>query len=653
MIFTSLKLNNIGLYKGDNVLSLHPRDNKNIILLGGKNGAGKTTILEAIKLCLYGNNIYGYSKSGYSKFIEKIIHRGESSGYIELEFSYFSEFTEERYKVLRRFDISNGFKEEFILYKEGKIFSEIPIDYWQELIYQIIPAGLVNFFFFDGEKIERLADNLTKTEMIDDIKNLIGALLIDELYINLNIIKIGYLKSDSEEKEKEVLEKIENFQQEKITLEKELGMYIQEKAKINLKIESILKEYNKLVEELERKGGNLNNKYQLLMKKREHLINEIAHIKNEIKRLSQSILPLALGIDLLEELIKQLEVEKKIKRCNLEREILEKKFHQVHDLLMDINMQPDKMEKLHKIFLDIELPEGTMIHNLSENEMYKIINVYENLKDSIIPNVRKLFKNLEAHEEELAQIEISIQSIPKEETLAPYINKIRKLEEERLKLVKQAEDIDKKIKEHQKNMNKLEREISKLNDVVSKNHKNEDIINTIDKLQVILEIFKKELIRKKVSILEKEILESLLKLGRKENFITDIDINPDTFEIKLYDRDKRVIPLDKLSAGERQIFAISFLWGLIKTTRRALPVIIDTPLGRLDSSHRENLAKSYFPNVSHQVILLSTDTEIDERLYNLMKNSISHGYSLLYNNKCMCTEVKEGYFLREVAVNEI
>ncbi|MEZ0322814.1 MAG: DNA sulfur modification protein DndD, partial [Hydrogenothermaceae bacterium] len=221
------------------------------------------------------------------------------------------------------------------------------------------------------------------------------------------------------------------------------------------------------------------------------------------------------------------------------------------------------------------------------------------------------------------------------------------------------ENIEKEIKNRQKEINAIKREISKLDDVVSKRNKNQTVVNLIDKSQVVLEKFRSGLIKKKVSILEKEMLDSLSKLERKENFITDININPDTFEITLYDRDKKVIPLDKLSAGERQIFAISFLWGLIKTTRKSLPVIIDTPLGRLDSSHRINLAKNYFPNVSHQVILLSTDAEIDKHLYDLMKDNISHSYSLFYNDECMCTKVKEGYFINdhkipvEVVLNEV
>ena len=121
-------------------------------------------------------------------------------------------------------------------------------------------------------------------------------------------------------------------------------------------------------------------------------------------------------------------------------------------------------------------------------------------------------------------------------------------------------------------------------------------------------------------------------------------IDPETFEITLLDVNNRRVPIDRLSSGERQIFAIAFLWGLTRTSGKRLPVIIDTPLGRLDNEHRENLVKNYFPNVSHQVIILSTDVEIDNKLFNMLKGYVSHSYQLIYDENCMCTRIYKGYF---------
>ena len=89
------------------------------------------------------------------------------------------------------------------------------------------------------------------------------------------------------------------------------------------------------------------------------------------------------------------------------------------------------------------------------------------------------------------------------------------------------------------------------------------------------------------------------------------------------------------------------LWGLARTSGRPLPVVIDTPLGRLDSDHRKKLIQNYFPNAGHQVILLSTDTEVDQGLYNQLEPHISQSYHLVYDHKKGHTKATaDSYFWR-------
>ena len=101
---------------------------------------------------------------------------------------------------------------------------------------------------------------------------------------------------------------------------------------------------------------------------------------------------------------------------------------------------------------------------------------------------------------------------------------------------------------------------------------------------------------------------------------------------------------NRLSSGEKQIFAISILWALRKISGRPIPVIIDTPLARLDSKHRNNLVNTYFPEASHQIIILSTDTEIDKGYFEKLSKFISHSYHLNFSSKDSMTSVEEGYF---------
>jgi DNA sulfur modification protein DndD len=138
---------------------------------------------------------------------------------------------------------------------------------------------------------------------------------------------------------------------------------------------------------------------------------------------------------------------------------------------------------------------------------------------------------------------------------------------------------------------------------------------------------------------------------RKSELVTGLTIDPETFEPTLTDRDGQMLPFDRLSAGERQLLATSLLWGLARASGRPVPTIIDTPLGRLDSSHRRHMVKRYFPCASHQVLLLSTDEEIVDSYYQMLKPFITRSYLLAYDEKIGRTMIKRGYFPDYEATN--
>lgn len=108
--------------------------------------------------------------------------------------------------------------------------------------------------------------------------------------------------------------------------------------------------------------------------------------------------------------------------------------------------------------------------------------------------------------------------------------------------------------------------------------------------------------------------------------------------------DKKIVDLDRLSAGEKQLLSVSLLWGLAQTSGRRLPAIIDTPLGRLDTTHRTHLVERYFPQASHQVLLLSTDEEINEKYYRMIEPYVSQAYRLEYDEPKQTTTITPGYF---------
>jgi DNA sulfur modification protein DndD len=171
----------------------------------------------------------------------------------------------------------------------------------------------------------------------------------------------------------------------------------------------------------------------------------------------------------------------------------------------------------------------------------------------------------------------------------------------------------------------------------------------------VLAEYERRLLDLKIDQLRGEFASCFNRIARKGDVIADVRIDPESFSVTLVDHDGREISKGSLSAGEKQVYAIAMLWALARTSGRALPMIIDTPLARLDADHRGNLMERYFPEVSHQVVMLSTDTEVDSALLARVAPSVSHAYHLEYDPERGRTDVRSGYFwdvprTREVTV---
>jgi DNA sulfur modification protein DndD len=169
-------------------------------------------------------------------------------------------------------------------------------------------------------------------------------------------------------------------------------------------------------------------------------------------------------------------------------------------------------------------------------------------------------------------------------------------------------------------------------------------VQLIPKIQLFLTEFEAALLSKKLIQLQNDVTTSFNSLCRKKNSAREITISPEDFSVTFKSQDQHPIPKSQLSAGEKQIYAISMLWGLAKTSGRPLPIIIDTPLGRLDTDHRRLLTQHYFPFASHQVIILSTDSEIDQVYFGDLRQSVSQAYRFDFSTEDRGTRVNSGYF---------
>jgi DNA sulfur modification protein DndD len=196
----------------------------------------------------------------------------------------------------------------------------------------------------------------------------------------------------------------------------------------------------------------------------------------------------------------------------------------------------------------------------------------------------------------------------------------------------------------EKRIGAIEGDIEKLYERHSISKEKADFIKECDAIADVLNQFVVRLRKNKVLLLQEKTFEMYRLLSSRSGLIRDIVIDDKTYEVRITDRNGHEIRKSALSAGEKEVFAVSLLWGLAQTSELKLPIIIDTPLSRLDSTHRDNIVNNYFPNAGEQVVILSTDTEIDNDYFRSLKPRLSGAASLDFDQRQELTTFRPGYF---------
>jgi DNA sulfur modification protein DndD len=201
---------------------------------------------------------------------------------------------------------------------------------------------------------------------------------------------------------------------------------------------------------------------------------------------------------------------------------------------------------------------------------------------------------------------------------------------------------EEEIKKLQFAHEKISRDLKKLLEEMRNKENLSYRLKLVAKVQDVLEEYHKKLEGEKIQEFSKCFIDSYNKIARKKNVFEKIKIDTKDYSVTLYKKGNKKIPKSQLSAGEKQIYAIAVLWTLTRISRRPLPFIIDTPLGRLDLDHRDNIINNFFPEASHQLIILSTDTEVDKEYVEKLKPKITKTYNLEYDKGK--TKIRGGYF---------
>lgn len=660
MKFNKLTIENYKSFQYPTVINFpQSSEGKSIFLIGGMNGAGKTAILESINICLYGAK----TDFLYKYINRKELAKGNAFVSFELEFE-----TDDLESVLINRSWSAGatdnpkhkdLTEKLVVVKNGKRVSVQNKEMWQDYINATIPQSITQFFFFDGEKIQEIAaDDHSEVRLKSSLEAALGIQYISRLsgdvlylkqeerkgFIEITDEDITFKESELKKEQRKLINKIT----ERDDIKEELERFKTGKEEAQLRFKAIFNldpETSEVVKQKEKKRIQLSNKSNQL--------------DNQIKTITEQFLPWALAGKLFDEVKSQIEIENQSKKQDAISENakeLAQKIVANFDIPEPITEKPltaEQKVKLHTRVLDLlqdnkSKDEVSKILNLSDRDTAKILNKIDDIEQSDVLLLEDLIK-------EKSELDFEIRSIQSSLTTSGTTDSEKELFEELQSTIEgcntqigrlsvRLSNCNEEVVLIENRIKEIELEIGKLYDKHNFSKEKVDFIEECDAIANLMNTYMVKLRKKKVHLLQEKTFEMYKMLSSKSGLVKDLEINDKTYEITIRNKSGHEMRKSGLSAGEKEIFALSLLWGLAQTSQLNLPIIIDTPLSRLDSVHRDNIVNHYFPNAANQVIILSTDTEVDSNYFKNLEPHLTGAASLEFSKNNELTTVKEGYF---------
>jgi len=693
MRFTKVKINNFRQYYKTVEFDLDTNEEQNLIVIGGKNGYGKTNFLISIVWCLYGDKIVQVDQNfkeeiqkekNYSSFMQQSINwtaqkQGVDTFSVsilidDIEAPEISKLNAKPKSILitRSRNTSNTDEELSIVEPNTgiELFDE-EADKINFINDYIIPVDAAKFVFFDAEKIAQIA-NLSIKEQGNFINDALGKILGLDIYETLiEDFKTYINKLKREGANKNLKEQI---------VDKEKAIELNE-----LKIESLEEENAEREKDIDEKTKEIRYFDNLISKKskqgnssfdRDSIISEIKDLTDKKTELSDrfnelsEVIPLIILAGKLEEVKEHLSLQKgndlakELSKENTERleqfiELLfnkppepenssmsfkDKHFYYEKAMRLGAELYDNKHE-VHELDFDYDL------NNAEKDLISDAINLINTQSSEFFKSTIDEFNTINVRIDELERLLNKIDADLEDEIILEYIaskeTAEHSIESNNRKIGGNIEHIDKLLKDNKR----LNQQLVALTNKVKVNESNRLKIKESEKYISVLTTFVEEQKNQHKDSLEKTILNGLRSLmhkllSDKNKFIEDVRVTilaaGQGMKVTLLDQDDNEIRKESLSSGEKQIYISCLIKAILNESIQSLPIFIDTPLGRLDEEHRDTITKEYYPSLSEQVVLFSTNSEITPKRFRDINENVAKSYLLI--NDGANTNLKKGYF---------
>lgn len=657
MYFTKIELHNFGIYKGTHVMSLSPKNGqRNITLVGGLNGRGKTTFHDAILLALYGRNALKYiqeKERSYERLLLNRInkHASDDCAYVSIsmrlddgtDICIIRKWTRRRNKAFQEFRVE----------KNGAVDGLLG-ENWDFYIDEILPFGIARFFFFNNEKITQLADDVSFEQIKVSIKSAIGISAIEKAIEHLDSI---VQKKEKAQKEFESSEENLGYRETSRQIEEVDERLARARVRANdleLQLDELTATADAREKEFWAAGGNLSKNREAIKAEKQRLTDDTERTQNDIVRLASDA---ASPLYMCQELVSKVySTNQALQKSQIERrsdEFRQDSYHRIVDRLCRFDIPGELYNELIAILSEELLKPFSKANELPNiiftgTSMLMLEQLLADIFQEFPFKVRSLLNKVEQQENKLMSLDSHLDAVDDKTVAMRLFDALKDVENEKSTVAAEHKQQLAHIQALTNERASLSAKRSKfIKAITAKENTNDDNARIIRYAAMSIDVLgelKIRLQRQKIEKLSDTVTSCFKNLVQKESLVNRIHIDPETLDVTIVDIDGKTIQKDQLSAGEQQMFAVSIVWALALTSGYKAPVVIDTPMARLDSQNRSNFVQKYLPAASEQVIVLSTDEEIYGQYLDLVKANMIDCYTLLYHEEGQYTEIVKGYF---------
>ncbi|MCS0791766.1 DNA sulfur modification protein DndD, partial [Cytobacillus firmus] len=359
-----------------------------------------------------------------------------------------------------------------------------------------------------------------------------------------------------------------------------------------------------------------------------------------------NLLPFYLTKGLLNESREQIQNEEALQLFKqLGEKLTDEKIHNIlHSVSESINSSESKNVK--EQLLDLMKPEKSIstIHGASFSESSLIENMHLKIMSDADKECIRIIEENKTKLLELQELREKLRTNDDTNEFADMLQRMEKAQQNLLNLEDELLKTEAQIHDWKNALEGILSGIDKIQNTLRDDDKTKSSFLESQKIIALSRRFREIQLKKKLQQVQIEASVMLKKIFRKHNYVSSIIIDSETYDVKLVDSQKDYIEKTTLSAGEKEILLISIIWAIFKCSGRKVPFIFDTLLGRLDKTHKAAVLKEFIPNCGKQAIILSTDTEIDQEHYNILRQHIAKEYMLDFNVEKKETRILNQYF---------